>query len=234
MEIIISILEIVGIISFSAAGAMVAIDKEADLFGVVFLAIITCFGGGMLRDIICGNAIGLDRPWFFSGEYDANLYIAISVITAIAVFVIAAIFKKHYVREEQTVVAINNVLDAIGIGVFSAIGTANYLALGPFVAIMMGMISSIGGGLMRDVILGDIPFVLRKYIYALATIFGSAVYYLIAAVLMPESDLGDTVAIVACTLSIFVLRVLATYFRWNMPKAINFSKFKEMSAQKPD
>ena len=79
---------------------------------------------------------------------------------------------------------------------------------------------------MRDVILGDIPFVLRKYIYALATIFGSAVYYVIAAVLMPGSELGATIALVACTLTIFTVRVLATYFKWNMPKAIDFSKIK--------
>ena len=227
METIISILEIVGIISFSAAGAMVAIDKETDIFGVVFLAIITCFGGGMLRDVLCGGAIGLDRPWFFSGKFDANLYIIISVVTAIVVFFIAYIFKKYYVKEEKTVVAINNILDAIGIGVFSAIGTGNYLVLGPFVAITMGMISSIGGGLMRDIILRDIPFVLRKYIYALATIFGSAAYYIIAAVLMPNSELGTTIATITCTVIIFTVRVLATYFKWNMPKAIDFGKIKE-------
>ena len=228
METIISILEIIGIISFSAAGAMVAIDKETDIFGVVFLAIITCFGGGMIRDTVCGSAIGLDRPWFFSGENDANLYIIISVITAIIVFFIAFIFKKRYVMEEKTVVAINNILDAIGIGVFTAMGTGNYLVLGPFVAITMGMISSIGGGLMRDVILRDIPFVLCKYIYALATIFGSAIYYVIAAVLMPDSSLGATIATVSCTIAVFTVRVLATYFNWNMPKAIDFTQMKEI------
>ena len=226
METIVSILEIVGIISFSAAGAMVAIDKQTDIFGVVFLAIITCFGGGMLRDVLCGGAINLDRPWFFSGAPDANLYITISVITAIAVFFIAAIFKKQYVKEEKTVLAINNILDAIGIGVFSSVGTGNYLSLGPFVAIMMGMISSIGGGLMRDVILRDIPFVLRKYIYAVATIAGSAIYYMIAAVWMPDSELGRTVALIVGTLVIFLIRVIATYFRLNMPKAIDFDRIK--------
>ncbi len=231
MEIIVSILEIVGIISFSAAGAMVAIHKETDVFGVVFLSIITCFGGGMLRDVICGGAIGLDRPWFFSGQDDANLYIIISIATALLVFGIAAVFKKQYVREEETVAAINNILDAIGIGVFSAIGTANYLSAGPFVAITMGMISSIGGGLIRDVILRDIPFVLRKYIYALATLFGSAVYYLIAAIILDGSEYGRPVAIASCTLVIFLIRVFATYFKWNMPKAIDFGKMKELTQE---
>ena len=234
METIICILEIVGIISFSAAGAMVAIHKETDMFGVVFLSIITCFGGGMLRDVLCGKMIGLNCPWFFSGQSDANLYIVISVSTAVLVFFVAAIFKKQYVKEENLVMAVNNILDAIGIGVFSAIGTGNYLSEGPFVAITMGMISSIGGGLIRDVILRDIPFVLCKYIYALTTIAGSAVYYLIAAVFMPNSDLGTTLAIVACTFVIFSVRVLATYFRWNMPKAIDFSTLKKADSVDPD
>ena len=231
METIVSIFEIIGIISFSAAGAMVAIDKETDVFGVVFLAIVTCFGGGMLRDIIAGGAIGLDLPWFFSGKPDANLYIIISVVTALAVFFVAMIFKKRYVKEEKLVYEVNNVLDALGIGVFSAIGTGNYLSAGPFVAISMGMISSIGGGIMRDVILRDIPFVLCKYIYALATILGSALYYLVAVVWMPDSPLARPVAIAVCTFSIFTVRVLSTYFKWNMPKAIDFSSMREEGEQ---
>ena len=227
METIVSIFEIIGIISFSAAGAMVAIDKETDLFGVVFLAIITCFGGGMMRDILAGDAIGLDLPWFFSGKPDANLYIVISIITALLVFFAAMIFKKQYVKEEKLVYGINNILDALGIGVFSAIGTASYLSAGPFVAITMGMISSIGGGIVRDVILRDIPFVLRKYVYALATLFGSALYYLIAAVIIPDSPYATPIAFTVCTISIFAIRILATYLRWNMPKAIDFSKMRE-------
>ncbi len=227
METIVSIFEIVGIISFSAAGAMIAIDKEMDIFGVILSAIITCFGGGMLRDVLAGSAIGLDRPWFFSGEPDANLYIIISVVTSIAVFFVALVFKKTYVREERLVRSVNNILDAIGIGVFSAIGTGSYISAGPFVAITMGMISSIGGGLVRDVILNEIPFVLRKYIYAIPTILGSAAYYLILVYAFPNTEYGKPVATAACILLIFVIRMLATYFKWNMPKAIDFKKMRE-------
>ncbi len=227
MQTIVNILEIIGIISFSAAGAMIAIDKEMDIFGVILSAIITCFGGGMLRDVLAGAAIGLDRPWFFSGAPDANLYIIISVATAIAVFFVALVFKKAYVREERLVRSVNNILDAIGIGVFSAIGTASYVPAGPFVAITMGMVSSIGGGLVRDVILNEIPFVLRKYIYAIPTIIGSAAYYLILVCILPNTDYGKTVATVICVVIIFVIRMLATYFKWNMPKAIDFRTMRE-------
>ena len=227
MEALITTLEIIGIISFSAAGAIIAIDKEMDVFGVVLIAIITCFGGGMLRDVLAGAAIGLDRPWFFSGKPDANLYIIISVATAIAVFFVALVFKRIYVKEERLVCSINNILDAIGIGMFSAMGTASYVSTGPFVAITMGMISSIAGGLIRDVILNDIPFVLKKYIYAIPTILGSAVYYVIAVHIFPNTDYGTTVATISCLVLIFTIRMLATYFRWNMPKAIDFRKMRE-------
>lgn len=227
METIVSILEIIGIISFSAAGAMIAIDKEMDIFGVLLCSIITCFGGGMLRDVLAGASIGLDRPWFFSGKPDANFYIIISVVTSVAVFFAALVFKKMYVKEERLVRSVNNILDAIGIGVFAAMGTSNYLSTGPFIAITMGMLSAIGGGLIRDVILNDIPFVLRKYIYAVPTIIGSALYYLILVHLLPHTNYGQTVATVVCVAFIFVIRMLATYFKWNMPKAIDFKKMRE-------
>jgi uncharacterized membrane protein YeiH len=206
---------------------MVAIDREADVFGVVFLSVITCYGGGLLRDVMVGTSIGRERPWLFLGSDTASLYMILTVATALAVFLIALLFKKHYAREERAVVAINNVLDAFGIGVFAAIGTEACLELGAFVAITMGMVTCVGGGLMRDVILGDIPFILRKYVYAVATIIGSAVYYVVAVVFMPENEAATVVATVSCTLVVFVIRMLATAFKLNLPKAIRFSELKE-------
>ena len=227
METIVSILEIIGIISFSAAGAMIAIDKETDVVGVVLMAITTCFAGGMLRDVLAGNLIGLKCPWFFSGSFDANLYIIISVVTAVIVFLAALIFKKSYVREEKLVRAVNNVLDAIGIGVFAAIGAERYLAAGAFVSISMGVLTSVGGGLIRDIILNDIPFILRKYVYVVPIVLGSVLYHLIRVQIFPDTLYGRPVAIVGCVLLVFVIRMLATYFKWNLPKAIDFRKMRE-------
>ena len=120
METLLLIINYIGIISFAAAGAMIAIDHETDLFGVVLLSVITCFGGGMLRDVIAGQAIGRTIPAFFT---DMNADIVICIVTTLAVFVIAALFKKKYIEKEAAVDRINNVLDALGIGVFAAAGT---------------------------------------------------------------------------------------------------------------
>ena len=223
MELVLDIINIVGIISFAAAGAMIAIDKETDLFGVIFLSLITCFGGGMLRDMLAGQAIGRVMPIFFT---DLKMEIIVCVLTAFAVFLIAFVLKDKYVKEEETVEKINNVLDALGLGVFASVGTGAYIALGPFVAIVMGLISSVGGSIIRDVILRDIPFVLRKRVYAVACIVGSGVYYIIVAVLMKGMASADIVGTISCMAVIFAIRMCATVFRWNMPKAIDFSKIK--------
>ena len=224
-DILLAIIHYIGIISFSAAGAMVAIDRENDFFGVIFLAIITCFGGGLTRDIMCGRAIGLTVPAFFTNLWDDGSVI-VCIATAILIFLLAAIFKRHYVREEEHVNRINNVLDALGIGVFSGAGCASYITAGPVVAITMGLITSIGGGLLRDLILNDVPFVLWKRIYALACLAGAGSYYLLAGVILVGKDYGHLIAMLVCLALTFTIRMCATAFKWNMPRAINFAALR--------
>ncbi len=224
MELVLDIINIIGIISFAAAGAMIAIDKETDLFGVLFLSVMTCFGGGILRDMLAGNAIGRDIPVFFT---ELKMEIIVCVLTAFVVFLIAFALKDKYIREEATVEKINNILDALGLGVFAAVGTGAYLQLGAFVAIIMGCISAVGGSLIRDVMLRDIPFILRKRVYAVAAILGSLAYYLIAGVFMKGMASADVVGTLSCIAVIFVIRMCATVFRWNIPKAIDFSKINK-------
>ncbi len=229
LDIILDIINIIGIISFAAAGAMISIDKEMDLFGVLFLSIITCFGGGILRDVMAGNEIDRMMPIFFT---QLKMEIIVCVLTALTVFLVAFLLKEKYVNEEVKVEKINNVLDALGLGVFAAVGTSAYITLGPFVSIIMGLTSAVGGGIIRDVILREIPFVFRKRVYAVACILGSAVYYLIHELLMKDMKLGDVVSTIACVAVIFAIRMLATIFRWNMPKAIDFRKIAAGSDDK--
>ena len=223
METILEIINIIGIISFAAAGAMVAIDKETDLFGVISLSLITCFGGGLIRDMMAGDTIGRELPAVFT---DMKMEIIICILTALAVFLIAMKTKEKYVKEETKVEFINNFLDALGIGVFTAAGTGAYMGLGFFIAMFMGLLSSVGGSITRDIILNTIPTVLRKRIYAIACMAGSAVYYLIAEILMQGMPSAHVVATICCIGVIFVIRMCATFFRWDMPVAIRFSEIK--------
>lgn len=216
-----NILTYIGVISFAIAGSIVAIDRETDVFGVVFLAFVTAFGGGMLRDMILNRSI----PLFFT-DY-MGLIIA-CFITSLAVFFFAKIFKRSFIEDEKLLDKINNYIDAVGIGVFSVSGAEIAIKLGyttPFIAIFMGVLSCIGGGMLRDIILGDIPFVLRKRIYALACIAGSSVFYFLWYI-----NAHEVVAMLAGAFTTFGIRVLATIFKWNMPKAIEFSKFRAYKA----
>ena len=231
LDIILDIINIIGIISFAAAGAMISIDKEMDLFGVLFLSIMTCFGGGILRDVMAGNEIGRMMPIFFT---ELKMEIIVCVLTALAVFLLAFLQKERYVKEEVKVEKINNVLDALGLGVFAAVGTAAYINLGPFVSIVMGLTSAVGGGIIRDVVLREIPFVFRKRVYAVACILGSGTYYIIHELLMKGMKSANVVSTIACVAVIFTIRMLATIFRWNMPRAIDFSKMTVSTANEKE
>ncbi len=220
MTVLIEILNIIGVISFAAAGAMIAIDKEADIFGVLFLSVVTCFGGGMLRDTMISNEL----PRFFTLLWPD---VIICLATALSVFIAARAFKEKYVKNEDTVNNINNVLDAIGLGIFASGGTQICIALdlGAFTAVIMGMLSAVGGGMLRDIILRDIPFILRKRIYAVAALGGSAVYY-VSSLLFSDSKSREVVSTLLCLGFIFVVRMCATYLKWKLPKAIVFSEIE--------
>lgn len=226
MNVLIDILNIIGVISFAAAGAMVAIDKETDIFGVIFLSITTCFGGGILRDVMIGNGL----PRFFTYLWPD---VTICLVTAVAVFVAAKVLKEKYVRNEETVNNVNNILDAIGLGIFASGGTEICISLGisPFASLVMGMLSAVGGGMLRDIILRDIPFILRKRVYAVAALIGSGVYYL-SSILLLDSPSRKVVSTLLCLGFIFVIRMCATYFKWKLPKAIIFSEIEAKAEDK--
>ena len=216
MDIFLLIVEYVGIVAFAVSGAMVAIDKEADLFGVVMMAIITSFAGGIFRDLL----LGITPPRFFT-HY--GLMVLIVAVSAVVVFIFAAAMKQYYVNNRSHMAAIINVFDAAGLGIFAVAGVAisiETVGNNPYIAITMGLITGVLGGSIRDVCLGTIPFIIRKRIYAIAVIAGSVVYYVLY-VLTPIGVVWSTFAAAIVT---FSLRILATVFKWNMPKAIIFSR----------
>lgn len=223
MEVFFLILEYLGVAAFGVSGAMVAIDKEADFVGVVIMSLVTTFGGGVMRDLF----LGINPPNFFTSYMPL---IITAVASAVATFTVAAIFKKKYVANEKKIDAILNVFDALGLGIFAVYSTLIALDLNfnePFVAISMGVIGAIGGGIVRDLMLGSIPFVIRKRIYLVACLAGSGLFYLMAVVFSVDIVWSTFVGVMAT----FVLRMCATIFKWNMPKAIVFSKLNEQQSE---
>lgn len=229
METVLSVLSYIGVIAFAVSGAMLAIRSEVDLFGVVFLSVITTFAGGLMRDMI------LNR-YPYPAMFEMKIEFIVCIATSLIVFFLAYFFRDAYLRRERLVDNINNILDSIGISAFAVTGTQSAIQTMQmnrantmfFVAVVMGMISCIGGGLIRDVILGKLPWVLKKRIYALASLVGGGAYVL----LIQLEVHGSIAALVGCIL-VFGLRICATVFRWDMPVAIRFSELDKPGHRLP-
>ncbi len=205
-------MEMIGTASFALSGAMIAIQKKADVFGVLFLAAVTAVGGGIFRDMLIGRTPPMA---FVDGKY---------VLTAFAIalllFVIVRGNRERYGEREIQINNVNNIFDAMGLGAFTVTGVQTAQAAGHgenlFLCLFLGLMTGVGGGIIRDLMLQEIPFVLKKRIYAVASLLGGLCYWTIHRFL-PEQMLlasGISVAIV------FTIRMLATKYQWNLPKAI--------------
>ena len=199
--------EIVGTVAFSISGAMLAIERSLDLFGVVFLGAVTAIGGGIIRDLLLGQV----PPQAFVNY----VYLLFAVLTALIVFVIA-----HWrARREKSIQFMNdtvlNIFDAAGLGIFSVIGVQNTINAGfgdnAFFCVFLGLTTGVGGGMLRDVLSRSTPAVLRKHIYALASLAGAVCYYLLQIY-------APAVSIFLSTLLVIVLRILASHYRWPLPR----------------
>ena len=209
-EIFFSILEIAGTVSFAISGAMAALEKKVDLFGVIVLGITTALAGGIFRDMLVGRV----PPAAFSD----GTYMKIAFVTSVIVFLAAWMFSDKYVNNIQVIDTINNIFDAAGLGAFTITGAKVAMSMGymdnSFFVIFLGMVTGVGGGILRDLMIGEIPFILRKRIYAVASLLGGCIYY----VLLSNNVADMTAAFIGIGI-VFSLRMLATIFRWNLPKA---------------
>ena len=203
-------LEILGIIAFSISGALVAIKAKFDVFGVVVVGVITAVGGGITRDIIVGKT----PPAIFSNAY----LIGASALSALLTFALAYIKRSDFLTIKGKIEIINNYFDAVGLAVFTVMGVETTLAYGftdnAFLCISMGVLTGVGGGLMRDIFTGSSPYIFTKHVYAITSIVGALLFYFLS-VWVKIPALSTTVSVVA----IFVLRVLATKYHWKLPKA---------------
>lgn len=203
-------LELIGVAAFAASGAMAAVDKKADIFGVLFLAVITALGGGIIRDILLGHL----PPRMFT----SYVYIALALVCAVLVFFDAYLRREKYQHHKDKLDYIVNVFDAVGLAVFTVTGmelAIEQYGMGNLVlAVLMGVTTGVGGGMLRDVLTNCMPAVLHKRIYAVASMTGALLYYALLS-LNVNRGIGAAIAM----LLIFSLRILATIYKWNLPKA---------------
>jgi uncharacterized membrane protein YeiH len=206
MDEVIFVLELIGAAAFSVSGAMVAIEKKADIFGVLFLAITTALGGGVIRDVLIGQI----PPRMFVSYW----YLLVAVIAALAVFTDAYVRSERYKLHIDRLDAVNNIFDAIGLAVFTVTGMNTAMAVSDNVILLLfvGMSTGIGGGMLRDVMTNTMPKVLRKRIYAVASLLGGGLYYVMLLL-----GAGQLASVGCSMLLIFVLRLLATINKWNLP-----------------
>jgi uncharacterized membrane protein YeiH len=193
------IADLVGVAVFAASGGSAAVAKRLDLFGVVFVGFVASLGGGIVRDLVIDQAPPL--------AFDDWRYPATAATASLAIFWL----HPQLNRLRRSVL----VLDAAGLALFTVTGTLKALDAGvPTVgACLLGMLTGIGGGLARDLLLGEIPTVLRKEIYAVASLLGAVV---VAVLVRLDRDTGLTLFCAA--LMIFVVRLIALYRRWSAPR----------------
>jgi len=199
-EVFIYVLDLFGTMAFAVTGAFKAIEHKADIVGIIILATITGVAGGTIRDIMLGQ--------FPPNSMSDPSYVVITVITGIVIFFSYSNLKKHWNLFLK--------FDAIGVGVFTIIGATfafhifglNFLAM-----VLAGMITAIGGGILRDIFVNQIPIVFIKEFYASASFIGVTIFYLVLLAGL-EFYIATILGIVVTT----GLRLVAMKYNWNLPK----------------
>ncbi len=200
--------ELVGTFAFAVSGGLTAIERRLDFFGITVLALFTAVGGGLIRDLILGHT----PPVMFRNP----LYVTAAFASALLLILFSPFFLRTRYSKKMTLVMHGiNIFDAIGLGIFTVTGMNTAVSLGfgdnLFLTAFVGVTTGVGGGVLRDVLAGRTPQLLRRDIYAVAAIIG-AVAFLLLRRIMPH-----TVAMLLSALLIMTIRLLALYRKWNLP-----------------
>ena len=202
MQTLLYAMDLFGVAVFAITGSLAAGKKHMDLFGVVVLATVTALGGGTLRDLVLGAS-----PVFW---VSAPIYLLIAVATAIVTFFL--------VRFCGLPLKLLSVADAFGLAVFTVLGTQKALDMdiSSGIAVVMGIMTGVVGGMIRDVLSGEIPLILRREIYATASLCGAVTFCVVSFYLKNQSIAA--IVSVAVTLS---LRLSAIKWKMSLPLYIS-------------
>lgn len=191
-------LDLIGTMAFAMSGALTAMNKKMDPFGVFIIAFVTAVGGGTLRDIMIGRTpVG----WMLDLTY---------VYVIIIGFVLAIIFRKKIDTFRTSLF----LFDTIGLGVFTLIGLEKgiNIDLHPAICVALGTMTACFGGVIRDILCTEIPVIFRREIYATICILGGIVFFILR-----EFDLDKDVLYLTTSLFIISIRLMAVKFKWYLP-----------------
>ena len=200
IELFIYVLDLFGTMAFAVTGAFKAIEHKADIVGIIILATITGVAGGTIRDIILGKTLpnSLIDP----------VYVIITIISAIVLFFLYSKLRQHW--------NIFLKFDALGLGIFTVIGATfayNLVGMNFLVIVLSGMLTAIGGGILRDIFVNQTPIVFVKELYASASFIGAVLFYL-TLLITNEIYAATIIGMVITT----VLRLVAMKYNWNLPR----------------
>ncbi|MBN2668711.1 MAG: trimeric intracellular cation channel family protein [Bacteroidales bacterium] len=204
MDIIYTLLMTIGAVSFAISGALTALQKRFDVFGVLIIAFATATGGGTIRDILIGNRVF----WLIDPTY---------IYLIILGTIISILFRRklNYLR--------NTLLffDTIGLGLFTVLGTQIGLnfELSGAASVALGTITGAFGGVLRDVLVNDIPVIFRKEVYATISILGGSLY-----ILLKKLDINELTTHLVPVFLIIILRFIVIHFKIALPSLYRKSK----------
>lgn len=196
------LLDIIGTMAFAMSGALTAMNKKMDPFGVFIVAFVTAVGGGTLRDVLIGRTpVG----WMLDLKY---AYVIIAAV------ILSIIFRKKFDRLRTSLF----LFDTIGLGVFTLIGLEKGINIGlhPMICIALGTMTACFGGVIRDILCTEIPVIFRKEIYATICILGGTVFFLLR-----KLNLDNDVLYLTTSLVIILVRLMAVKYKWSLPTVEN-------------
>jgi uncharacterized membrane protein YeiH len=196
---VIYLIDILGTFAFAVSGALVALDKKFDMFGVLIIAFVTAVGGGMLRDVLI-NAHPIN--WIGNLNY---------IYTILAAVVFTFLFKSKIAYLSKTMF----LFDTIGISVFTLLGLEKGLSfnLHPIIALIMGVISAVFGGVLRDVLTNKVPLIFEKEIYASACLAGGIIY-----LILNYFKVEENINFIISAFVVAIIRVIVVKFHLELPK----------------
>ena len=206
MDIIWYMFDMIGTIAFAVSGALVGVARKMDIFGMAVLALATAIGGGIVRDVLLG--------YFPPNSLRNIVYVTVVLVVTVIVFLIYnSRYRKHAMGPRSR--ASYLLADALGLASFTVTGASAGFKLYPELPIfivLLGTITAVGGGIIRDMLAQRIPSVLKEDVYALPSIIGGIVYYLMV------TSSWDSMAVYGAFTVVLVIRLLAIKYNWSLPK----------------